>query len=718
MDTQKNRPFAPIRLTIILGLLLVLSSVTAEASDWENLTSYRQVRQMRTINGAVYMATSGGMQIVSNPYVKGQCVCNLDGLGISDIRDIMQAEDGQIWVAGSGMLVKYDGLQSVRYPFEHNDGRALTIHCLRDDGDSLWVGLDTGVVLFSKAVDDGQIEDYYWRFGDLNPAPDVYGIEVVGDSIWLATSVGLVVADKTNPQLLYDKNAWRTYTPESHPELESGIIRDVVMYDASIYIGTPRGAYRLDGGTDTFVKIPYATTADFTSIKVEDGLLYIYSAAGAAVVTGGGVTPLASDGLPGAARTGTVGMGVRWVGLTTGGVYHDAGGTFEEYLYTGLPDDNVSDASVGVDGVLTVLCYKRGPYELRDDLWVQRPILVGNRAELMVTDRYGWNWIGTYGAGVSRVGDTVAHYDNWNSSLQGALDPNDTTYIVCEAIAVSDNHVFAASTWAYQNRPIAIGDLTNLDSPSGWTTLGSTEGITDHAVFALDYYNNTLAIGSNVRGVFTYYLGPDPFDTGDDHVTHFTETNSFLISDIVRAVRFSPGGELWIGTNRGVSRYDAGVERLVDVNLPGGFGPDVTAICFDGRSNVWLGATNGLAFRDAVTGDFTVYSTDNSDLIDNAVKNLYIDAGTGDLYVATPRGLSIKKANLGPPTDDVESVYAIPNPFVVRSTNDSVRFNFAEQASLRIFTVAGELVAEMERPSWDGRNQSGYPVASGVYLFV
>jgi len=55
---------------------------------------------------------------------------------------------------------------------------------------------------------------------------------------------------------------------------------------------------------------------------------------------------------------------------------------------------------------------------------------------------------------------------------------------------------------------------------------------------------------------------------------------------------------------------------------------------------------------------------------------------------------------------------------VITSSADLLNFNFSGNARLRIFTVAGELVAERPEPVWDGRNSSCEPAASGVYLYV
>ncbi|RMF96644.1 MAG: T9SS C-terminal target domain-containing protein, partial [Planctomycetota bacterium] len=243
-----------------------------------------------------------------------------------------------------------------------------------------------------------------------------------------------------------------------------------------------------------------------------------------------------------------------------------------------------------------------------------------------------------------------------------------------------------------------------------------------------DYFDHWLVIGSGsgTGGVYRCYLGPDPFDKSDDFCLQYLEpfSQGNLISNTVRVVRFSPQGELWVGTNFGISRFDPGLGvngLFVDVDIPPDvvFGPDITALDFDTRGNVWVGAANGLGRFDAATGEFTLYTSLNSGLVSDNVRSITVDHRTNDVWVGTAGGLSLVKTNSGKITANVTDVTAFPNPYVIRSNDDLLRFNFIDDAPVRIYSTAGELVAETTvNRSWDGRNQSGRECASGVYMFV
>jgi hypothetical protein len=84
----------------------------------------------------------------------------------------------------------------------------------------------------------------------------------------------------------------------------------------------------------------------------------------------------------------------------------------------------------------------------------------------------------------------------------------------------------------------------------------------------------------------------------------------------------------------------------------------------------------------------------------------------------------------GGPTTNLERVGVVPNPFREREVwdrpgaNELHFINLPEQATIRIYTVAGDLVVQLEHNDkvrdferWNLKNQDGRDVASGIYLF-
>ena len=139
----------------------------------------------------------------------------------------------------------------------------------------------------------------------------------------------------------------------------------------------------------------------------------------------------------------------------------------------------------------------------------------------------------------------------------------------------------------------------------------------------------------------------------------------------------------------------------------------------DSKGNLWIGTSSGLAYRDAVTSVVTAYTTDNCDLVSDRISGLFLNGKTGDLFVATDAGMSILISRIRHRTIALDSVAAIPNPFVIRSDSDRMEFNYNKPGTVRLYTVAGEPVVDFPvNSSWGGRNSHGRKVASGVYIFI
>ncbi|PIP39379.1 hypothetical protein CO110_02810 [Candidatus Desantisbacteria bacterium CG_4_9_14_3_um_filter_40_11] len=74
---------------------------------------------------------------------------------------------------------------------------------------------------------------------------------------------------------------------------------------------------------------------------------------------------------------------------------------------------------------------------------------------------------------------------------------------------------------------------------------------------------------------------------------------------------------------------------------------------------------------------------------------------------------------------DLYKVYVYPNPFRPAIHNEITFAEVTDTATIRIFTIAGELVKTIEvtpadsgSPRWNGKNDAGERVASGIYIYL
>jgi ligand-binding sensor domain-containing protein len=709
---------ATIHVITVTCLIVAMSSLASGARpEWETITSFRDVRKMYYRDDTLWVATSGGLLAVTDPDSPGRTFDNLDGLGTVDITDIIEDADEQKWVTGFGRLIKFTQQSPKQFLFE-KDNNLLELRRVVDDGDNLWIGTNIGLVLFSKIVDGGQIQDSYCQFGNLNPNPGVNDIILVNDTIWIATSSGLAAADKTNPVFLKSPAAWTVYGIGDYPELGAESIESVAWFEGALYVATAKGMFRLDRSPSdaSFTPMPIGSGRSFFDLKVENDSLFFYYNGGMGFVKDSLFSSLSTIGLPSAPVTGSNTGAFRWVGVIRGGIYQNSPAEFVEYVYTGPPGNDISDIAVNKEGLVTAGFTTRKAAQYDGGSWNVYSYDLGDQTTNVISDSSGNTWIASWGNGVWYITqDTSVNYDETNSTLRGHVPW--PAFVVVQGLTTDGRYLFAACLNAINGYPVAIGDLGDLDSPFGWDSLGVRDGLTNEHVKSIDCYERSLAVGTLGGGVFVCYFGDDPFDTSRRFCRHYT-ADSGLVSNNVRVVKYSPQGDLWVGSDRGLSRWD--LDRFVAVSLPEGVGPVITALEFDGRENLWIGSERtGLARIDGATVSSTVYTTRNSGLVSDVIMNLALHPTNGDLYIATPAGISVLRSGVARFTSGLEKIIAFPNPFVIRSDGDSLKFNYSKSGTVRLFTVAGELVAELPvNTPWNGRNQKGEKVVSGVYLYI
>ncbi len=706
---------------IVCLFILFGSNVVVAQSDWVVHTSFKDVGMIRIINDTLFAAASGGLIAITDNNQSGVTYNNQDGLGTNNITDIIEDSNGQKWITGFGRLIRFNADNSKQYMFFDNDNNLFPLYRLVDGGDFLWVGTDRGLVLFSKYIDDGQIQESYQLFGSLNPAPAVYDILLEGDSIFIATSNGLAKADRTNPIQLKSPSNWTTYDLGSNPELESDMIKNIIELNSIFYVATDKEMFRFDD--PVFTPIGFGDGVELHHMSLDNDTIFVYyekwNVGSLAYINSDTIISLQLNGLTAPAYTGINYDGVRWLG--SDGIYFETAGTFEEYIYTSLPGNDITDLMVNSDGEITANFRGIGAATLEDSLWVNHDFWIRSGVTKVISDSSGNPMIGTIGNGLWIVKDNqLINYDENNSTMRGNSDvpPFGLEFVYIPDLVTDGRYVYTVCYRAINNYPVAIGDLSNLDSPAGWDSIGVIHGLSDIFVISIDLKGEQLVVGSESDGIFLCDVGSNPFNT-DITCRHYTRENSLLISNSTRVVRFAPDGSFWVGTNFGLSRYDEGIDRFRDVSLPDDISSDITALEFDGRGNLWIGTKDGLAYRDAVTGNIETYKSLNSDLPSDLINEITVDSITGNIYIMTNAGYVFVPSQTGRPVYDVNEVLAFPNPFIVSSDNEKLNFNFAQNGVVSIFNVAGEKINEMNvNLGWDGRNQKGEEVASGVYIFL
>lgn len=149
-------------------------------------------------------------------------------------------------------------------------------------------------------------------------------------------------------------------------------------------------------------------------------------------------------------------------------------------------------------------------------------------------------------------------------------------------------------------------------------------------------------------------------------------------------------------------------------------------IAIDKAQRKWIGTKDAGIFLvgNDNANEIAHFTTENSPLQSNEIYDIIIDESTGIVYIATVKGLCSYQtditSNYG--TLDEDNVYSYPNPVSPDYTGPITIKGLYDQCQIKITTSAGYIVhkgvVSGGSYQWDGRDQNGDRVASGVYMVL
>lgn len=195
-------------------------------------------------------------------------------------------------------------------------------------------------------------------------------------------------------------------------------------------------------------------------------------------------------------------------------------------------------------------------------------------------------------------------------------------------------------------------------------------------------------------------------------------------------------GFIWIGTTDGVAViqcpqevFTQGCEAMLPVIKEGAFasylfkGQEVRSIAVDGADRKWVATSSGV-WLVAKDGDKVLanYTETNSPLLSNDVRRITIDGSTGEVFIATAKGLISFRGAATEYEETKNNVLVFPNP-VPPDYNGTIGIRgLPENAIVKITETAGRLVYQTRslggQAVWNGRDYKGAKAATGVYLVI
>ncbi len=632
------------------------------------------------------------------------------GLPSNVVRALAVDQNGDLWIGTwpyrdwrypqdyvfiGGGLAKFDGttwtvFNTRNSPLPHDAIEALAV----DAKGNLWVGTDGGAAKF-----DGVNWTVYTVFNSGLPGHIVSAIALQDSTVWFGTDrQGLA---------RFEGSAWRVYHTGNSPLPDDDINAIFIDEHQNKWIATSGGLARFDDRNWAVYKVSNSDLPhDFVrNLLSADGSLWIATFDGLAQLQDNVWTPhqTSNSGLPDnfveelvIEKNGTAWMGSNAYSREDNyGLLSFDGSEWTVYDTSNseLPDNLISALMLDAE----------------ENLWI------GTLNGLAKFDRQRWT---VYHRNRGNFPDV---HDDWITAL--AVDHLGNIW------AGTANGSCAAHK---------VGALLRFDGKE-WTVFNcGNSPLPSNAIGALSVDDqNNLWIGT--------FEGLAKFDGENWEV--FTVTNSGLPSNIIEALAIDQSNNVWVGTRPyragntndyiggGIAKFNGTTWSVYDTSnssLPSNW---TTTLASDLEGNILIGNSSregGFTIFDGQ--NWSVYNTANSSLPDNDVLTVALDQ-YGNRWLGTRGGgLAVfREGGIISNLDNREEAAAprafrllqnYPNPFNPTTTIHYI-LPQASKVVLKIHNISGQEIrtlvdifqaAGSQSVIWEGRNEAGREVGSGIYF--
>ena len=715
--------------------------------EWRVVTDMRNARAVDVASDGAWVASEGGLY-------------RREGIGEFDLRTIANGLPANDLTAlattpdGTLLIGSQDGYVIIRSP---ETGALQTISDIAISGriqkgiysfcaerDSILIGSDFGISVFLASRNE--FGDTYANFG-FAAAARVQGIMIHNERIWAATSEGVATALRSAPNLAAP-TSWTTFSVSEG--LPSKNIFSIATITDTVIVGTANGLAFFDG--NAFQAMPQLQGLEVADFEPQaQALLVLWNEGGTLNL---GRLPSVTGTLGLVATSAGTGRGLSlddadgslWVATASQGALRWDGASWDQVLPNG-PASNLF-VSLAVDDRGGLWCgtgangsgqgfYRYDPAREQNEQW--KNFQASEYAIMGFNDYYktsvgaaGKMWISSWGRGVVEItSDTIRRIINSTTipKLMGAV-PQDPGFVVAGSVALGpDNTEWFVARGAVDGNFVA--HLVN-DSTFEYFTNGVTPGEGRFTSMVVDQYGTKWIANAepfNKPGTGLYFFNEQRLVPGTEFTNGWglvTQSDG-LPNMTVLSLAIDRDGEVWVGT-------DLGVMIVTDPLYPKQRNlrsfplreQIIQTVAVDGVNNKWVGTKEGIFVVSSdgsqLLSQYTVASTEGK-LLSNDVRALAIDQEEGILYAGTEKGLSI----LGIAPVATERSYTTlevgPNPFLVPQEQSLTIRNLVPETVIKILRVDGSLVSEFRaqgggRAFWDGTDQNGELVSSGVYFVV
>ncbi|MBT4602296.1 MAG: hypothetical protein HOC28_04090 [Bacteroidetes Order II. Incertae sedis bacterium] len=757
---------------LFVVLLLVSGSARAQSiSTWTAHTSMNEAIDVSQAGSFVWVATSGGVFSYDESNESIQNFTIVDGLAAVAASSVtVDPNRSLVWVGFSdgtlnsihsdtGVIQTFRDIQRADQFSDRGVNEIVVL------GDSLFIAMAFGVVVFDPSRNE--VIDSYSRLGSLPPASEVRDIHIESSvagtpTIWAATESGVARAPLHGVNL-QDPSSWEI---EDAGFSEASLsILSLESLEGVLYAGTDQDLFirdatgRYDRSNLTSRRVPSLSADDSKVIGSAEFRLIVMEAG-----TSGRTVSISGLSFPNAvevSQSGDVWIASALTGVGNGQI-PDSGSEMTLSVSvqpSGPSEGEFTNISVGSNGELWVggaNVPNTGFHHLDiEGAWTTYSS--STSSELGGTARFlhvfagtdGTGWAGSEGGGVAKVDEDgfVTLYNGTNSSLEPAAGTQDFI-IVGGAFEDEDENMWFTTRGS--------GTPLHVRSKDGqWTAFGPMIGdgllarSTAYGQIFVDSFDQKWILIRDENN-FVRHRGLAVLETGtltdqlDDNFRFFDDKGAAgvgLPGTEVYSVAEDKDGLVWIRTNSGPAFF---VNTGIVARDPGAqpiwpqwadrsngtfmlFGLHINDIAIDPAGRIWFATNEGAWLVESVEGGYASvlhFTVDNSPIFSDEILSIAVDGNTGRVYFSTDRGLVSFISDAVNPSASTDDLIVFPNPLRLSDGETPQVFidGLVSSTTIRIVSPNGSLVRRLQGRGgmmrWDGKDENGRLVSSGVYLII
>ncbi|HQF47357.1 MAG TPA: T9SS type A sorting domain-containing protein [Flavobacterium alvei] len=741
------------RFLYFVFLLFLQISFAQNNMVWQGYFSYNDIKDVSQSSTTLFAASENALFSKNTSTGQLKTTNTIDGLSGQTITSLLHSSTANKTLVGyeNGLMIvinEADGsmLNIVDIISKQLPANLKKINHFMEYNGIVYVSCDFGIVQFNLAT--MLFGDTYF-IGNNGSEISVKQTTVFNGFIYAATIDGIRKADSTNKNLV-DFNQWSL--------IASGSWSSVEAFDTQlIAINASGNVQKYDSATNFFnglFQLPQAAV----DMRATDNYLMITTPTTVSVYNKqmGVVRQITSSQIVGTTVSFTCATNIDdtlYIGTNENGMYStiiSVSSAIENTMPSGPSRNNI----FAIQATTTSLWAVYGDYNLfynpypldtygiskfSETGWLSIPYdkVFGAKSISRITVNPSNEkevYASSFFSGLLKIVDDVPKilYDQSNSGLESLiLAPPNPSYIDIRI----NGAAFDKNGILWVTNSLIKNGLKTLDTSGKWQSYSLDKILlassnTNFARLSIDK-NGTKWIATDRDGLIGFNEKNNVFKK----ITIGADTGNLPDAN-VRVAAADNNNQLWIGTTKGL-RVLSNVGSFSSENqlttkpiiiLEDGLAQElmyeqfITDIVVDGANNKWIGTVDSGVFLVSSNGQETKYhfTETNSPLPSNTINDIDINSVTGEVFIATTKGMISFKGTATGANEDLNNVFVYPNPVRPEYEGTVKISGLLNKATVKITDIEGNLVYETTSEGgtieWDTTAFGKHKVASGVYM--